>query len=225
MRAPSVLHLQQRPGHRLVSPAVQDACRSAAKRYFLQFDGVGAVADVWLNGHYLGKHAGAFSRFRFDASRAIRSSVRTCWWSKPTQPSATRLEHRKRHPAVRRLLHLWRHLSQRQFDRHDLCMQTCWITGPGLYARVVAAPASPRRWASATLINDGQTSRMVNVETRIEATRAPSSRRNPSGVGIAGPTLKLDTRLHIDRPRLWPARRTLPLPAGHDGAVDAGEGS
>src|SRR4029077_19504759 len=38
------------------------------------FDGVGAIADVWLNGHYLGKHAGAFSRFRFDASRAIRSS-------------------------------------------------------------------------------------------------------------------------------------------------------
>jgi beta-galactosidase len=41
------------------------------RRYFLQFDGVGAVADVWLNGHYLGKHAGAFSRFRFDASASI----------------------------------------------------------------------------------------------------------------------------------------------------------
>ncbi len=42
-----------------------------AKRYFLQFDGVGAIADVWLNGRYLGKHAGAFSRFRFDATEAI----------------------------------------------------------------------------------------------------------------------------------------------------------
>ena len=40
-------------------------------RYFLEFDGVGAIADVWLNGHYLGKHAGAFSRFRFDATAAI----------------------------------------------------------------------------------------------------------------------------------------------------------
>ena len=39
--------------------------------YFLQFDGVGNVADVWLNGHYLGKHAGAFARFRFDATSAI----------------------------------------------------------------------------------------------------------------------------------------------------------
>src|SRR5271154_1209545 len=42
-----------------------------ARQYFLQFDGVGAIADVWLNGHYLGKHAGAFSRFRFDATAAI----------------------------------------------------------------------------------------------------------------------------------------------------------
>jgi beta-galactosidase len=47
---------------------------STARRYFLQFDGVSAIADVWVNGHYLGKHAGAFSRFRFDASAAIDPS-------------------------------------------------------------------------------------------------------------------------------------------------------
>src|SRR6266850_1635707 len=47
---------------------------STARRYFLQFDGVGAIADVWLNGRYLGRHAGAFSRFRFDASAAIKPS-------------------------------------------------------------------------------------------------------------------------------------------------------
>lgn len=41
------------------------------ERYFLQFDGVGTIADVWLNGQYLGRHEGAFARFRFDATRAI----------------------------------------------------------------------------------------------------------------------------------------------------------
>jgi len=41
-------------------------------RYFIQFDGVGTVADVWVNGHYLGQHAGAFARFRFDATSVIR---------------------------------------------------------------------------------------------------------------------------------------------------------
>jgi beta-galactosidase len=41
-------------------------------RYFLQFDAVGTIADVWLNGHYLGRHEGAFARFRFDATTAIQ---------------------------------------------------------------------------------------------------------------------------------------------------------
>jgi beta-galactosidase len=43
----------------------------AAKRYFLEFDGVSEIADVWLNGRYVGKHAGAFSRFRFDVTAAM----------------------------------------------------------------------------------------------------------------------------------------------------------
>ncbi|HEY0800839.1 MAG TPA: beta galactosidase jelly roll domain-containing protein, partial [Steroidobacteraceae bacterium] len=47
---------------------------AAGSRYFLQFDAVGAIADVWLNGRYLGNHAGAFSRFRFDASALIHAS-------------------------------------------------------------------------------------------------------------------------------------------------------
>jgi beta-galactosidase len=47
---------------------------AAGSRYFLQFDAVSAIADVWLNGEYLGKHQGAFSRFRFDASSFINPS-------------------------------------------------------------------------------------------------------------------------------------------------------
>jgi beta-galactosidase len=36
------------------------------KRHFIEFDAVGNVADVWLNARHLGRHAGAFSRFRFE---------------------------------------------------------------------------------------------------------------------------------------------------------------
>ncbi|UIJ45326.1 beta galactosidase jelly roll domain-containing protein [Sphingomonas cannabina] len=42
------------------------------KRVFLQFDAASIVAEVWLNGRRLGAHAGAFSRFRFDATNAVR---------------------------------------------------------------------------------------------------------------------------------------------------------
>jgi len=66
--APDANHVQGAGWYRLrfTPPAA-----AAGSRYFLQFDGVGKIADVWLNGHYLGKHSGAFARFRFDATTAI----------------------------------------------------------------------------------------------------------------------------------------------------------
>jgi len=42
-----------------------------SRRVYLQFDAASIVADVWLNGIKLGHHAGAFSRFRVDATAAI----------------------------------------------------------------------------------------------------------------------------------------------------------
>lgn len=41
-------------------------------RHYLQFDGVGNLADVWVNGVHVGRHAGAFARFRLDVSEALR---------------------------------------------------------------------------------------------------------------------------------------------------------
>lgn len=42
------------------------------KRAWLEFDGASRVASVWLNGVHLGEHRGGFSRFRFDATAALR---------------------------------------------------------------------------------------------------------------------------------------------------------
>ena len=43
----------------------------AGKRIFLQFDGANRSAEVFLNGHWLGRHRGGFARFRFDATSAV----------------------------------------------------------------------------------------------------------------------------------------------------------
>ena len=40
----------------------------------LEFDGVDYACDVWLNGHFLGSHEGAFSSFSFDINKALRHS-------------------------------------------------------------------------------------------------------------------------------------------------------
>ncbi|WNH11943.1 glycoside hydrolase family 2 protein [Thalassobellus suaedae] len=40
----------------------------------LDFEGVDYACDVWLNGHFLGSHEGAFSGFSFDINKALRTS-------------------------------------------------------------------------------------------------------------------------------------------------------
>ncbi|WP_221420374.1 glycoside hydrolase family 2 protein [Fulvivirga sp. M361] len=40
----------------------------------LDFEGVDYSCDVWLNGHHLGSHEGAFSPFSFDVNEALRVS-------------------------------------------------------------------------------------------------------------------------------------------------------
>lgn len=42
------------------------AALPASKRHVIEFEAVGNIADLWVNGRHVGSHAGAFSRFRFD---------------------------------------------------------------------------------------------------------------------------------------------------------------
>jgi beta-galactosidase len=50
--------------------------RFAGRKLWLQFDAASSLAEVWLNGNRLGEHRGGFSRFRFDATNAIRVAHR-----------------------------------------------------------------------------------------------------------------------------------------------------
>jgi beta-galactosidase len=43
-----------------------DECLTAENRVFLHFDGITRMADVWLNGAYLGHHNSGYSPFSFD---------------------------------------------------------------------------------------------------------------------------------------------------------------
>ena len=41
---------------------------SGQQRHYLQFDGAATVAEVWVNGHAVGRHAGGYAAFRVDVS-------------------------------------------------------------------------------------------------------------------------------------------------------------
>lgn len=44
------------------------------KRFYLIFEGAATIADVYVNGKYLGQHRGAYTRFVFDATDAVKVS-------------------------------------------------------------------------------------------------------------------------------------------------------
>lgn len=47
---------------------------AARKRVLVQFDGVGTIADVWVNGVHVGRHRGGYSGFRFDVTPFLSGS-------------------------------------------------------------------------------------------------------------------------------------------------------
>ena len=48
-----------------VDPAV------GGKEFYLVFEGAASIADVYVNGQHLGQHRGAYTRFVFDATKAL----------------------------------------------------------------------------------------------------------------------------------------------------------
>lgn len=42
------------------------------KHIWLEFDAASRIASIWLNGQFLGEHKGGYSRFRLDATKALR---------------------------------------------------------------------------------------------------------------------------------------------------------
>ena len=178
-----------------------------AKRYFLQFDGVGAIADVWLNGHYLGRHAGAFSRFRFDASAAMNPSgenllVVKADNSRP-QPGSTTENVIPLSADFFVFGGIYRGVSLIATDLVHLDMLD--YGAPGLYARAVTIdPNAAAVHVSARLVNDGSTAREVLIETQIQGDAdvvvASASKRLSASPGRHA---IIDATLQVARPRLW----------------------
>jgi beta-galactosidase len=175
-------------------------------RYFLQFDAVGAVADVWLNGEYLGKHQGAFSRFRFDASSSINASgdnllVVKADNSRP-QPGASTQDVIPLSGDFFVFGGIYRTVAL--IVTQPVHVDLMDFGGPGLYAHTLDLNAtSATVLVAGRLVNDAGARRQVMVEFAIEdaggsviaskSLRSTASRR-PSAV---------QARLRIAHPQLW----------------------
>jgi beta-galactosidase len=179
---------------------------TADSRYFLEFDAVGTVADVWLNDRYLGKHSGAFSRFRFDASSSLKTSgdnvlVVKADNSRPQPGSSTQDViplsgdffmfggiYRKVSLIVARPVHV---------DLLD-------YGGPGLYAQALDGDTDGVMvQVSGRIANDLNDPRRIVVEFAIEDEDGCIVASASLGATAAPGTTAMPTRLHVAHPRLW----------------------
>jgi beta-galactosidase len=196
-----------------------------ASRFFLQFDAVGAIADVWLNGHYLGKHAGAFSRFRFDATAAIDPSgdnvlVVKADNSRP-QPGSTTAAVIPLSGDFFVFGGIYRSVAL--VVTHSAHVDMLDYGGPGVYAHAVSIdPAEAVVQVASRVVNDGPKSTKVSVETVIEdadgkvvastfsgvppdvASAGPNASAAPAtSITLTAKVIVTSASLHIPQPRLW----------------------
>jgi beta-galactosidase len=177
-------------------------------RYFLQFDAVGTIADVWLNGHYLGKHEGAFARFRFDASEAINPTgdnllaVRADN-SRP-QPGATTQSVIPLSGDFFMFGGLYRGAAL--IVTHPLHLDLLDFGGPGVYVRALTIqPGAAAVQVTSRVVNNESSPQRLRVETAITEAdgKLVASSIDPAGPVAPGAVSVLQSNLKIADPRLW----------------------
>lgn len=190
--------------------ALPDLAVPEGKRIFIQFDGVGAVADVWVNGVEVGTHKGAFSRFRFDITDHVKSGqtnllVVRANNSKPAPGSTTEyviplggdfFVHGGLYRGVSLIT-----VDSAAFDLMD-------HGGPGIYVSTPSITAEAAEVAVlARLRNSGSKSRRLSLVTRVADAegRTVASSTQPVRLG-AGQSNEVKAALSVSRPRLWQGR-------------------
>jgi beta-galactosidase len=179
---------------------------AADSRYFLQFDAVGAVADVWLNGRYLGKHAGAFSRFRFDATSSINTSADNVLVVKADNsrphPGATTQDVIPLSGDFFVFGGIYRNVSL--IVTQPLHVDLLDFGGPGLYASMLALDATGATvQLSGRVANDLKRARPIEVQFAVEdaggAIVASTVLKATAAAGVTA----MQTQLRVAHPRLW----------------------
>jgi beta-galactosidase len=174
----------------------------AGKRLYLQFAGVDQVADVWVNGTYLGQHMGGYSRFRFDATAALLPGQDNVIAVKVTNARDTNIA-----PVSADYTFqggIYRNVSLWAVD--DLHVRMTDYAGPGVYLRqsnVTAASATVT--VTTKLWNDSTTTRSVVVRSviadksgTIVAETSSTAQTVPAATGT-----EIQQTVRIDNPHLW----------------------
>ena len=184
------------------APALTDG-----RRAWLQFDAASRLAEVWLNGVRLGEHRGGFSRFRFDATAAMRPGQANVLVVRVdnTQPAKG-----VNTPATFPLtgdffIHggLYRPVSLIVTDAVHIDMLD--FGGPGVYAQTKTVRGrNADVQVSSRIRNDGGAAHTVRLVTQLVDASGKSVAKAEQILALkAGETAQPVQQLAVKRARLW----------------------
>ncbi|MBB6249477.1 glycoside hydrolase family 2 TIM barrel-domain containing protein [Nitrospirillum iridis] len=180
-------------------------------KVWLQFDGASINTEVWLNGRKLGVHQGAFGRFRFDATPALKLgkvnvlAVRTDN-SSPSKAGSPTTDVIPMSGDFFLFGGLYRQVSLIATDPVHIDMLD-W-GGPGLYAHTDSVDGHTAIIAvTARVKNDAAQARQVVVKTAIvDAQGVPVATDSHPLSLAAGALEEPEQSLSVPNPHLWDGR-------------------
>lgn len=180
---------------------------SAGKRQWLEFDAASRVAKVWLNGQYLGEHRGGFSRFRLDATAAMRAQGENVLVVRVdnTQPMAGGPTADVLPLSGDFFVHGGLYRPVRLVTTSPLHIDMADFGGPGVRATTTAASAQEALVDVAVrLANDGVKAAKAQVRVSLvdREGREAASATVPATLA-AGKTGEINAKLAVANPRLW----------------------
>lgn len=178
---------------------------SAGQRTFLQFDAASIIAEVWVNGRKLGRHEGAFSRFRLDATDAVQPGENVL---------AVRVDNSKPEPGSSTEFIV--PISGDFFMYGGLYRPVSLITtgqahidlldhgGPGIYNRIAALDDDAAEVAVLARLRNAGAAGRFTLRTRVlDAAGAEVAGAEQALRLAAGATAEREQALTIRSPRRW----------------------
>jgi beta-galactosidase len=180
---------------------------SAGKRQWLEFDAASRVAKVWLNGQYLGEHRGGFSRFRLDATAAMRAQGENVLVVRVdnTQPKAGGPTADVLPLSGDFFVHGGLYRPVRLVTTSPLHIDMADFGGPGVRATTTAASAQEALVDVVVRVaNDGVKAAKAQVRVSLvdREGREAASATVPATLA-AGKTGEINAKLAVANPRLW----------------------
>jgi beta-galactosidase len=163
------------------------AAHAASRRVFVEFDGVMANSEVWINGFSLGKRPNGYVSFRYELTGHLNSGK--------VNVLAVRADNEKQ-PASR-----WfagaginRHVRLLVMDAVHLEQWATFVTTP----KVAAGEATVH--VRTSVVNQSDVPRSVSVGLTVGQARSPAS---PPRTIAPGKSAEFQLELAIPNPKLW----------------------